>query len=539
MGLFSSLKKNPTAEENQTANSTAREPMRAKQAEFIEKRDKILQMGGAAAIEKQHSRGKLTARERIDLLFDKGSFQELNLFVKHRCTVFGMEQKEIPAEAVVCGFGKVNGRLVYAYAMDFTSAGGSVGEMTGKKIIRLMEEAIKVGAPIVALCDGAGGRIQEGMDAIYYSKIMYNNVMASGRVPQVSAIMGPCVGGAAYSPALTDFIISTEKTGKMFIAGPKVIKDVNGEIVDEAVFGTAQMHMKTTGVVHRSATDDVNCIEQIKRYLSYFPQNCFEKPPVVPTSEPVDQPVYELDTIIPENTKQAYDVREVISLIADKNSVFEISPLYAENVITALVRIGGRSVGIVANNPKVWAGTLDINASDKFCHFVSICDAFNIPLIYLADTPGFLPGKAQEEGGIIRHGAKILYANATATVPKIRLTLRKLYGGATPAMCDYGMNPDYTISWPTAEEATMGAAGAAAIIFAKEIKNAADPEAVRAQRTAEYEEKYNNPYFKASRLETDIIIEPNETRKLLARLLEAIENKEEINPDKKHGIFPC
>ena len=538
MGLFSSFKKQEEKPAVQEPVKTDR-VIREKQQELIDKRAKVMMMGGEKAIEKQHSRGKLTARERLNLLFDEGTFTELNLFVKHRCTVFGMEKKDIAADAVVTGFGKVNGRLVYAYAQDFTSVGGSVGEMTGKKTIRLMEEANKVGAPIVGMCDGAGGRIQEGMDAIYYSAIMYNNVMASGRVPQVSAIMGPCVGGAAYSPALTDFIIATEKTSSMFITGPKVIEQVTGEKVDKKTFGTAQEHMTVTGVVNRTATDDVNCIEQVKLYLSYFPQNCKEQPPIVPCDQDPDALVYELDTVLPENSKQPYDVREVIRLIADKDSMFEISPLFAQNIVTTLARINGRSVGFVANNPSVMAGTLDINASDKFCHFVSVCDAFNIPLIYLADTPGFMPGKTQEHGGIIRHGAKVLYANATATVPKIRLTLRKLYGGATPAMCDYGMNPDYTISWPSAEEATMGAEGAAAIIFAKEIAQAADPEAVRAQRIAEYEKNYNNPYFKASRLETDIIIEPNETRRLLIRLLEAIETKEEKNPEKKHSIFPC
>lgn len=543
MGLFSSLnkkkEKEPAAGQMPVKEGEPKTPIREKQAELIRKREKVMMMGGEKAIEKQHSRGKLTARERLDLLFDEGTFTELNLFVKHRCNVFGMEKKDIAADAVVTGFGKVNGRLVYAYAQDFTSVGGSVGEMTGKKTIRLMEEANKVGAPIVAMCDGAGGRIQEGMDAIYYSAIMYNNVMASGRVPQVSAIMGPCVGGAAYSPALTDCIIATEKTSRMFITGPKVIAQVTGEKVDEAVFGTADEHMTVTGVVNRMATDDVNCIEQVKLYLSYFPQNCNEKPPIMPCDEDPEKLVYELDTVLPENSKQPYDVRNVIRLIADQDSMYEISPGFAQNIITCLARINGRSVGFVANNPSVMAGTIDINASDKFCHFVSVCDSFNIPLIYLADTPGFMPGKTQEHGGIIRHGAKVLYANATATVPKIRLTLRKLYGGATPAMCDYGMNPDYTISWPSAEEATMGAEGAAAIIFAKEIAQAADPEAVRARRIAEYEENYNNPYFKASRLETDMIIEPNETRRLLIRLLEAIDTKEEENPAKKHSIFPC
>ena len=551
MGLFTSKTKKRAADVSETAaagqvteqNGEAvqeeRPPMRPKQAELIAKREQVMMMGGEKAIEKQHARGKLTARERMDLLFDKGTFTELNLFVKHRCTVFGMDKKDIAADAVITGFGKVNGRLVYAYAQDFTSVGGSVGEMTGRKIVRLMKEANKVGAPIVAMCDGAGGRIQEGMDAIHYSTIMYNNVMASGRVPQVSAIMGPCVGGAAYSPALTDFIIATEKTSRMFITGPKVIAQVTGEKVDENTYGSAHEHMTVTGVVNRTATDDENCIEQIKIYLSYFPQNCSEKPPIIPCDEDPDKLVYELDTVLPENTKASYDVRDVIRLIADRDSMFEISPLYAQNIITSLARINGRPVGFVANNPSVMAGTIDINASDKFCHFVSVCDSFNIPLIYLADTPGFMPGKTQEHGGIIRHGAKVLYANATATVPKIRLTLRKLYGGATPAMCDYGMNPDYTVSWPNAEEATMGAEGAAAIIFAKEIANAPNPEEVKAQRTAEYEANYNNPYFKASRLETDLIIEPNETRRVLIRLLEAIETKEEENPAKKHSIFPC
>ena len=538
MGLFSGLM-NKNHAVPAAPKTSEYVPERPKQRELIEKRNKVMQMGGEKAIAKQHAKGKLTCRERLDLLFDKGTFQELNLFAKHRCVVFGMDKKDIPADGVVCGFGKVNGRLVYAYAQDFTSQAGSVGEITGKKIVRLMEEANKVGAPIVSMCDGAGGRIQEGMDAIYYSRIMFDNVMCSGRVPQVAAIMGPCAGGAAYSPALGDIIIATEKNSQMFITGPKVIEEVTGEKVDPETYGTAKWHASVTGVVHRVATDDENCIEQVKKYLSYFPQNCNEKPPVVECDQDPEALIYELDTVIPERSTQPYDVHEVIRLISDKESIFEVQPDFAKNIVTCLARIGGHSVGILANNPSQLAGTLDINASDKFCHFVMVCDAFNIPLIYLADTPGFLPGKAQETGGIIRHGAKIIYANATATVPKIRLTLRKLYGGATPAMCDFGMDPDYTVSWPSAEEATMGAAGAAKIIFAKEIAAAADPDAVRAQRTAEYEANYNNPYFKASRLETDIVIEPNETRRVLIRLLDAIQTKEASLPQKRHAVFPC
>lgn len=514
-------------------------PIRKKQADFLERKARILEMGGEKKVEKQHSKGKLTARERINRLFDPDTFQELDMFVKHRCTVFGMENRDIPAEGVVCGFGKVNGRLTYAYAQDFTSMGGSTGEMQGKKIVRLQKEANKVGAPIIALCDGSGGRIQEGMDAIFYSCVFYENVMASGRIPQVSAIMGSCAGGAAYSPALTDFIISTEKNSKMFITGPKVIQEVTGETPDPEAYGSAMQHSTVTGVCHRIAADDINCIELIKKYLSYFPQNCNEKPPTVPCSQDPNALIPELDEIVPESSNRPYDVHDVIKLILDKDSMFEIQQMFAQNAVTTLGRLNGRSVGIVANNSMFKAGTLDIDASDKICHFVMLCDSFNIPLIYLADTPGFMPGTVQEYGGIIRHGAKILYANSTATVPKIRLTLRKLYGGATPAMCDYGMEPDYTVSWPGAEEATMGAGGAAAIIFAKEIAEAENPEEVRARRIAEYEEKYNNPYFKASRLLTDIIIEPNETRRILIRLLEAAENKEQQLPQKKHSIFPC
>jgi len=518
--------------------------MNAKQEDFLARRQRVLAMGGTERVNKQHSRGKLTARERLDLLFDEGTFEEIGMFAEHRSVNFGMERQYIAADGVVTGYGKVNGRWVYAYAQDFTSRGGSVGEIHGKKIIRLMEEALRAGRPVVGMNDSGGGRIQEGNDTQCYTYIFNKNVHASGYIPQVAAIMGSCAGGAAYCPALMDFIISVDKTSKMFLTGPKVIKQVIGEEPDPEVFGTALFHNSVTGVSHKMAVDDYDCIEQIKLYLSYFPQNCNEKPPVYACDRDPGELVPGLNELVPENPRAPFDGRKAIELIADNDSVFEIQPLWGKTIITALARLNGNSVGFIASQPVVVAGVLDINSSDKMAHFVTVCDAFNIPLVWLGDVPGFMPGTDQETGGIIRHGAKTLFALNQATVPKIRIAMRKLYGGATAAMCDDGSEPDLTISWPTAQEAVMGAEGAAPIIFDKELKQAREAggeegyQAKLAEVVKEYEEKFNNPYYKARRLYTDMVIMPDETRRVLIHTLEALESKKVVYQEKKHGIFP-
>ncbi len=518
--------------------------MNKKQELYLQKKAKLMEMGGEARIAKQHALGKLTCRERLNLLFDEGTFVETGLFAKHRCTRFGMENIEIPADGVVTGFGKVDGRTVYAFAQDFTSLGGALGEMHGKKILNIMQEAAKAGCPIIGIDDGGGARIQEGNDTQPYTYVFNENIRCSGYVPQITAVMGPCAGGASYSPALTDIIFMVDKTAKMFLTGPKVIEQVTGEKPDPVTFGDAKFHNKVSGVAHRFAVDDADCIAQVKRYLSYFPQNCLEKPPVYPCDQDPNALIPELNDVIPESSKRGYDVHRVIELIADKDSLFEIQPDFAVNVVVALGRLNGKSVGFVANQPKAMAGALSIDAADKMSRFVTLCDAYNIPLVWLADAPGFLPGMDQEKGGIIRHGAKALFANGMATVPKVRLTTRKLYGGATAAMCDDGFGTDFKISWPSAEEAVMGAAGAAAIIFRKELEKAkveGGEEAYNAklaELTAQYEEEFNNPYFKASRLYTDMIIMPDETRRVLIQIFDALENKKEDQLPKKHAINP-
>ena len=506
--------------------------------ELIEKREKEMLGGGPEKIEKQHRNGKLTARERLDLLFDEGTFEEIGLFAKHRCHAFGMEKVHIPADGVVTGFGKVNGRTVFAYAQDFTSLGGSLGEIHGKKISRVIEEAVRAGAPVVGLNDSGGARIQESPDSIVFLNIFYNNTRASGNIPQISAIMGPCAGGAAYSPALTDFVINVDQTSKMFLTGPNVIKQVTGEDIDEETLGGARTHNFVSGVSHRLALNDEDCIEQIKIYLSYMPQNCLESPPVYECGDDPERLVYELDDILPENPNRAYDIRHILELICDEGSLYEIRPEWAKNSVTALARIQGMPVGFVANQPSVKAGCIDIDASDKMAHFINVCDAYNIPLVFVADCPGYLPGMKQEYGGIIRHGAKPVYAAANATVPRILLTIRKLYGGAAAPMSDYGMEPDAIIAWPTAQAAVMGASGAAAIVFRKEIANAEDPKAKLAEVTAQYEAIFNNPYEKAGRMYVDMVIEPNETRRVLVHLLETFKNKKIPVLPKKHGIMP-
>lgn len=513
--------------------------MRIQDAEFIEKKSLLEQGGGPDKTAKQHEKGKLTARERINLLFDAGSFVEYGLFVKHRATEFGMDKVDAPADGVITGFGTINGRIVYAYAQDATVVGGSLGEMHGIKIVRLIEEAIRAGKPVVSMNDSGGARIQEGNDTKLYLDIFRLNVEASGYIPQLTAVMGPCAGGGAYSPCLTDFVISVDGTSRMFVTGPSVIKSVTGEVIDDETLGGARVHSRLSGVCHRVAANDEDCIEQLKQMLSFFPDNCNEKPPVYHTADSPDREPAELDSILPENPKQVYDVRDVIKYIADNGYYYEIRPEFAQNIVCALSRLDGKSVGFIANQPMYKAGSMDMNAADKAAAFINLCDSFNIPVVFLSDTPGCLPGIDQEYAGVLRHGAKMVYAVASATVPKIALTMRKMYGGASACMCEKGMGPDVVISWPTAQSAVMGAAGAAAIVFRKQIAAAEDPDKARAEVTAEYEKAFNNPYRKAAREYTDIIILPHETRKVLIRCLAALQNKQEISSvHKKHGNMP-
>ena len=512
--------------------------MNALNEELVKKRALLMQGGGPEKIEKQHAKGKLTARERLELLFDEGSFTEYGLFVEHRATAFGMDRVKAPGDGVVTGFGTVNGRTVYAYAQDATVVGGSLGEMHGIKIVRLMEEAIRAGKPLIALNDSGGARIQEGVDTKLYLDIFRLNVKASGYIPQLSAVMGPCAGGGAYSPCLTDFVICVDGNSRMFVTGPNVVKSVTGETVDDETLGGARMHARVSGVCHRVAADDRDCIEQLKLMLSFLPDNCLEKPPVYRTEDDPGRLVPDLDDLIPEKHEKVYDVRRVIGSVADDGFYYEIRPEFAPNLVTALGRLNGKSVGFVANQPLCKAGSMDRDAADKGAAFVNLCDAFGIPLVFLSDVPGCLPGTDQEYSGILRHGAKMVYAVGNATVPKIALTLRKMYGGASACMCEKGMGPDVVLSWPTAESAVMGAQGAASVVFRKEIAAAEDPEQKKKELTALYEAEFCNPWKKAAREYTDIVILPNETRRVLIRCLSALENKHEEALPKKHGNMP-
>jgi len=509
--------------------------------EFIQRREQIMELGGTAKISKQHQAGKLTCRERLDLLFDEGTFVEIGMFVDHRCQDLGLDKAYTPADGIITGFGKVNGRQTYAYAYDFTVLGGAMGEMGGYKVERLMKEAIMTGCPVVALIDSAGGRIQEHGNSTNY--VFNQCVRGSGVVPQVSAIMGPCLGGAAYCQALTDFTIMTKHTSKMYITSTKVLKQVNGEEVDESYFGTAEYNAEVSGCVHRLAEDDYDCINQVKIFLSYLPQNCQEKPPAYAYTGSKSGNIPELNTIVPENLRRGYDVHNVINLIVDENSTYEIQPDWAKNIVTTLARLNGKSIGIIANQPMVMGGAIDINASDKMCHFITMCDAYNIPLLWLADVPGYLPGNKQESDGLIRHGAKALYANCLATVPKVRISMRKFFGGGKAAMCDKAEGLDYAISWPTCEEATMGGDGASQIIFANELRAAkAEGEDAYKAKLQECSEAFmralDSPYFWAKNMWTDMIIMPEETRHLLIYIYETLESKNDILPQRKHTIFP-
>ncbi|MBM7615977.1 methylmalonyl-CoA decarboxylase subunit alpha [Alkaliphilus hydrothermalis] len=507
--------------------------------ELRQRKAKIELGGGEKRIASQHEKGKLTARERINLLFDEGTFVEIDAFVNHRCVNFGMEKVESPGEGVVTGYGQVDGRLVYAYAQDFTVVGGSLGEMHAAKIVKVQDMALRMGAPIVGLNDSGGARIQEGVDALSgYAKIFYRNTISSGVIPQITAIMGPCAGGAVYSPALTDFIFMVDKTSQMFITGPQVIKTVTGEEVSAEELGGGMTHNRTSGVAHFLSANDEACIADIRRLLSFLPSNNLETAPVFQTADDVNKIIAELDEIVPENPNKPYDMKKVIELIADDGDFYEVQPYFAMNMLTGFIRINGQSVGIIANQPKVLAGCLDINASDKAGRFIRTCDAYNIPVLNIVDVPGFLPGTTQEYGGIIRHGAKMLYAYSEATVPKITLIVRKAYGGAYIAMCCKDLGADMVLAWPTAEIAVMGPEGAANIIFRKEISDSDNPQQTRVELVENYKKEFATPYKAAERGYVDDVIEPSATRPRLADALNMLASKRETRPAKKHGNLP-
>lgn len=504
-----------------------------------ERKKKIELAGGLKRIEKQHKNGKLTARERMNLLFDEGTFVEIDAFVKHRCTNFGMETVEAAAEGVVTGYGMVDGRLVYGYAQDFTVVGGSLGEMHANKICKVLDNALKVGAPVVGLNDSGGARIQEAVDALSgYGKIFFKNTIASGVIPQITAVMGPCAGGAVYSPAITDFIFMVDQTSQMFITGPQVIKTVTGEDVTAEALGGAMTHNSISGVAHFMASNDEKCIEDIRRLLSFLPSNNIERAPEYGCDDDINKIIEELNSIIPDNSNKPYDMHDVIKLLVDNEDYMEYQPYFAKNIITSFARINGKSVGIIANQPKFLAGCLDVNASDKAGKFIRTCDAFNIPLLNIVDVPGFLPGTSQEYGGIIRHGAKMLYAYSEATVPKVTLIVRKAYGGSYLAMCSKDLGADIVLAWPSAEIAVMGPQGAANIIFRKEISEADDPVQMRQNKIDEYTGEFATPYKAAERGFVDDVIEPSATRPRLVDAFNMLASKRENRPAKKHGNIP-
>lgn len=494
--------------------------------------------GGAKRIESQHKKGKLTARERIQLLMDEGSFEEVGMFVTHRSRDFGMEKEIYPGDGVVTGYGTVNGRLVYVFSQDFTVFGGSLSETHAEKICKIMDLAIQNGAPLIGLNDSGGARIQEGVVSLGgYADIFYRNVKSSGVIPQISAIMGPCAGGAVYSPAITDFILMVEHTSYMFVTGPNVVKTVTHENVTSEELGGAHTHASKSGVTHFACANEVECIENIKQLLSYMPQNCEENAPVY-SYDMADEVRTKLNTLIPDNPNQPYDIKEVIEEVTDTDSFLEVHKEYAENIVVGFARIAGRSIGIVANQPVSLAGVLDINSSKKGARFVRFCDAFNIPLLVLVDVPGFLPGTDQEWNGIIINGAKLLYALSEATVPKVTVITRKAYGGAYDVMNSKHIGADMNFAWPTAEIAVMGAKGAAEIIFKKEISDATDHEAKLKEKELEYIEKFANPYGAAARGFVDEVIVPDQTRIKLIKAYKMLENKVVNMPKRKHGNIP-
>jgi acetyl-CoA carboxylase carboxyltransferase component len=504
-----------------------------------QRKEQLKQGGGESKVAKQHESGKKTARERLSLLLDEGSFVEVDAFVETRGIDFGMQKKKVPGDGVVTGYGTVDGRLVFVSSQDFTIIGGSLGEMHAKKITKVMDMAMKMGAPFISINDSGGARIEEGIDALGgFGDIFLRNTLASGVIPQISVIMGPCAGGAVYSPAITDFVFMVDKTSHMFITGPSVIKAVTGEDVTFDTLGGAKAHSTTSGVAHFESPDEETCFGEIKKLLSYLPENNLGDPELILSSDDVNRLDEELNAIIPDDPNKPYDMMGVITRVIDNGDFLEVHAGFAKNIIVGFARIGGKAVGIVANQPRVNAGALDVDASDKAARFIRFCDAFNIPLITFTDVPGYLPGVKQEHNGIIRHGAKLLYAFSEATVPKVNVIVRKAYGGAYIAMNSKHLGADMVLAWPTAEIAVMGPDGAANIIFKKEIGEAADPIAFRQEKIQEYRDKFSNPYIAAARGYVDDVIEPATTRQRIASALDMLGSKRETRPAKKHGNIP-
>jgi propionyl-CoA carboxylase beta chain len=497
------------------------------------------QGGGAERRDRQHREGKLSARERVELLLDEGTFEELDKLVAHRCRDFGMSDQVIPGDGFITGYGQIDGRLVYVFAQDFTVFGGSLSESNAQKICKVMDLALKNGAPIIGLNDSGGARIQEGVLSLAgYADIFLRNTLASGVVPQISAIMGPCAGGAVYSPAITDFVFMVEGTSYMFVTGPDVIKTVTHEDVTKERLGGSMTHNSVSGVGHFVAPDDAECLRMIRHLLEFLPSNNRDDPPRQSSSDPVDRMDPALDTLVPEESNLPYDIKDVIAHVVDNGDFFEVHEHFARNIVVGFARFDGRPAGVVANQPAYLAGCLDIDSSVKGARFVRFCDAFNIPIITFEDVPGFLPGTGQEFGGIIRHGAKLLYAYAEATVPKITVITRKAYGGAYCVMGSKHLRTDINFAWPTAEIAVMGAEGAVNIVYRRELSNAEDGEAVRKQKTLEFRERFANPFIAAERGFVDDVIEPRETRPRIIRALRMLENKVDSMPRKKHGNLP-
>ena len=507
--------------------------------ELKEKIDKAQRGGGDLAIDKQHERGKFTARERIDLLLDKNSFEEMDMFRLHECSDFDMQKKKTLGDGIVTGYGTIHGRLVFVYAFDFTVFGGSLSKTVADKVVKVLEKAAKVGAPVIGINDSGGARIQEGVDSLAgYTEIFLRNVLYSGVVPQISAIVGPCAGGAVYSPALTDFIFMVRKTAYMFLTGPKIVKTVTHEDVTAEELGGADTHASKSGITHFTYDDEKSLFDGIRTLFNYIPQNNMEEAPVIPNQDSPDRIDEELNYLVPDNPNKPYDMKEILGRILDNGEFLEVQALYAQNIIIGFGRLNGKSVGIVANQPKYLAGVLDSNSSNKAARFVRFCDAFNIPVITFEDVPGFMPGTVQEFNGIIKHGAKMLYAYAEATVPKITVITRKAYGGAFCVMNSKQLRGDYTYAWPSSEIAVMGPQGASEIIFSREIKAAEKPEEKLQEKIEEYRDKFANPYVAAAKGYIDEVIEPKMTRYKLIKALEMLANKRDDNPPKKHGNIP-
>ena len=506
----------------------------------LKRRDGLAEAGGGTdRRERQHKEGKMSARERIEFLLDDGTFEETDKLVTHRCTDFGMDDQKFFGDGFVTGYGRIEGRLVFVFAQDFTVFGGSLSEANASKIVKIMDTAMRVGAPVIGLNDSGGARIQEGvMSLAGYADIFLRNTLASGVIPQISAIMGPCAGGAVYSPAITDFILMVDKTSYMFITGPDVIKTVTHEEVTKEKLGGAHTHNEVSGVAHFLAHDDAECLSMVRELFSFVPSNNLEDPPRRECTDPIDRMDEKLDTLVPAESNKPYDIKDVIRAVVDDGYFFEVQELYAQNIVVGFARLNGRSVGIVANQPAILAGTLDINASIKAARFVRFCDAFNIPLITFEDVPGFLPGTTQEYGGIITHGAKLLFAFAEATVPKITVITRKAYGGAYCVMASKHIRCDVNYAWPTAEIAVMGPEGAVDIVYKRDLDKAKNKAEMRQQKIEDFRDRFANPYVAAERGFIDAVIQPRETRKKLIQALEMLQTKRDKNPPKKHGNIP-